>query len=224
LLDANLANGRPVKQGYRFVYTPGTNGSQKVTAFALVARPAQPGVTGKRYFFLDEEGVVRQSDTYIVGPRSQPVDGGPSSEEGRKNEAAAISNMRAYNQALTKYAGKCPQQGYPATLSQLGPGARDCAHANLIDARLAVQDVRQQGYVYTYSTGTTGSDKVTVFALVARPEGPGSIGARFFFLDESGIIRQSPTPIIGPNSKPLDEEDPDHEDGRAGQHAETGKR
>ena len=223
LLDATLANARPVKQGYRFVYTPGTNGSQKVTVFALVANPTQPGVTGKRHFFLDEEGVVRQSDSYIIGPRSPPVtnpEAGPdaseeddqppageqSSKDKRKNEVAAISTMHVYQLALTKYAKKCPQQGYPATLAELKPGSGPCKHSTLIDPRLTVQEPTQQGYIYKYSTGVTGPEKVTVFALVARPVTPGASGGRFFYLDENGIIRESPTQIIGPNSKPLDED------------------
>lgn len=238
LMGANMANGRPVKQGYRFVYTPGTNGAQRVTAFALVARPAQPGVTGKRYFFLDEEGVVRQSDSYIVGPRSppvenqetdpdtekddgQPLDGEQSSEDKRKNEAAAISTMRAYKQALTKYAKKCPQQGYPATLSELRPASGACRHSNLIDPRLAVEEPTWQGYTYKYSTGVTGPEKVTVFVLVARPASPGSSGGRFFYLDEIGIIRESPTQIIGPNSKPLDDEQDPNDDDADRRHAEN---
>jgi len=228
LLDADMANGHAVKQGYRFLYTPGTNSSQKVTAFALLARPTQPGMTGKRYFFLDEEGVVRQSYSYIVGPRSppvdnpeagpdagegdeQPADGEQSSEDKQKNEAAAISTMRLYNHALRKYAKECPQRGYPATLSELMPGSGPCRHSNLIDPRLALQEPTQQGYVYKYSTGVTGPEKVTVFALVARPVTPGSSGGRFFYLDENGIIRQSPTQIIGPNSEPVGGQEPDGE-------------
>ncbi len=48
-------------------------GAEKVTVFALVASPVQPGFTGKRYFFLDEGGVIRQADSQIIGPRSDPV-------------------------------------------------------------------------------------------------------------------------------------------------------
>ena len=241
LLDANMASGHAVKQGYRFLYTPGTNGSQKVTVFALVARPTQPGFTGKRYFFVDEEGVIRQSDSYIIGPRSPPADnpeadpdaageeddqppqGEQSSEDKRKNEAAAIATMRSYNQALTKYAKTCPQQGYPATLPELRSGSGPCRHSNLIDPRLAVQEPAQQGYVYKYSTGVTGPEKVTVFALVARPVTPGSSGGRFFYLDENGIIRESATQIIGPNSKPLDGQEPDDEGKGDSSTRKTGK-
>lgn len=119
------------------------------------------------------------------------------------NEAAAVSNMRTYSTALKKYAEKCPQQGYPATLVPLGPGAGDCKRANLIDVRLAMQAPVRQGYVYQYSTGVTGPEKVTAFALVARPVTPGFSGTRYFYLDETGIIRESPNQNIGPNSETL---------------------
>jgi Domain of unknown function (DUF4190) len=39
------------------------------------------------------------------------------------NETSAIATMRTYDRALKAYAAKCPQQGYPATLLPLGPGA-----------------------------------------------------------------------------------------------------
>jgi hypothetical protein len=73
LTDATLAIARPRRLGYQFVYTPGVMSAEKVTVFALVASPVQPGFTGKRYFFLDEGGVIRQADSQIIGPRSVPV-------------------------------------------------------------------------------------------------------------------------------------------------------
>jgi hypothetical protein len=63
-----------VKLGYTYKYTPGVLGGNKVTVFALVASPVQSGITGNRFFFLDEEGVLRQSNSQIVGPNSEPVD------------------------------------------------------------------------------------------------------------------------------------------------------
>ena len=86
LADARLAIARPVKLGYQFVYTPGVLGAEKVTVFALVASPVQPGLTGKRYFFLDEGGVVRQADSQIIGPRSEPVRD-PERRDEQDNEA-----------------------------------------------------------------------------------------------------------------------------------------
>ncbi|HSC46180.1 MAG TPA: DUF4190 domain-containing protein [Candidatus Acidoferrum sp.] len=120
------------------------------------------------------------------------------------NETAAIDTMRKYNEALKAYSEKCPAQGYPATLAPLGPGSGDCTRANLLkDPRLAAAVPVRSGYVFEYSTGTSVPQKLTAFALVARPLTPGMSGVRYFYLDEGGVIRQSATQIIGPNSKPL---------------------
>jgi hypothetical protein len=83
LTDARLAAPMPVRKGYMFAYTPGANGSEQIRVFALVARPVQPNLTGKRFFFLDEEGVIRQANSQIIGPRSDPVDAvdAPASEQ-----------------------------------------------------------------------------------------------------------------------------------------------
>lgn len=133
------------------------------------------------------------------------------------NETAAVDTMRKYNEALKAYAEKCPAQGYPATLRPLGPGQGDCTRANLLkDPQLAATVPVRRGYMFEYSTGARTPQKLTVFALVARPVTPGMSGSRYFYLDESGIIRQSPTQNVGPNSKGLAEppvpDDDDDED------------
>ena len=120
------------------------------------------------------------------------------------NETAAVATMRSYDQALKKYAEKCPQQGFPATLARLGPGYGDCKGANLLDMRLATNAPVRQGYVFQYTAGVNGAERVATFALVARPLTPGFSGNRFFYLDESGVIRQAPSQIVGPNSEPVD--------------------
>jgi len=135
------------------------------------------------------------------------------------NEAAAIGAMHAYDTALKAYAAKCPATGYPATLTPLGPGTGDCTRANLIhDQSLLAAAPIHKGYRFEYQPGVNGSDRVTVFAMVARPLVPGSTGRRFFYLDEEGIIRQAFNQNIGPNSTPLGETtgvvppDPDEEE------------
>lgn len=82
LVNARLAAPMPVRLGYQFVYTTGARESEQVSAFALVARPVQPGLTGKRYFYLDDAGVLRQANSRIVGPQSDPVDS-PESGQGQ---------------------------------------------------------------------------------------------------------------------------------------------
>jgi Domain of unknown function (DUF4190) len=130
------------------------------------------------------------------------------------NETAAISTMRTYEQALKAYAAKCPRQGYPATLLPLGPGPGNCAHANLIDARLAVPLPVRKGYLFQYTSGTSGSQQVRVFALVARPVQPNLTGKRFFYLDDAGVIRQADSPIIGPRSDPVDSPKSEPDEGK----------
>ena len=121
------------------------------------------------------------------------------------NETAAIDIMRKYNEALKAYSEKCPAQGYPATLAPLGPGTGDCTRANLItDPRLAVPVPVRSGYMFRYTPGIYGSERVRVFALVASPVTPKFSGIRYFFLDEQGVIRQANSQIIGPRSAPLD--------------------
>lgn len=131
------------------------------------------------------------------------------------NEFAAINTMHTYEAALKSYAEKCPVQGYPATLKSLGPGSGDCTAANLIhDPRLVTANPIQQGYRFEYTPGVNGTDRVTVFALVAHPITPGLTGKRFFYLDEAGVIRQSDSQIVGPNSPPLEQpsSEPDSDD------------
>lgn len=119
------------------------------------------------------------------------------------NEYAAIQTMKKYNQSLKKYSQKCPRQVYPVTLEPLGPGGGDCAHANLVDAQLSEGKPIRGGYQFAYSTGAAGAERVTVFALVASPIQPGITGKRYFFLDETGVIRQSDSHIIGPRSETI---------------------
>ena len=120
---------------------------------------------------------------------------------------AAISTMRTYNEALKAYAAKCPQQGYPVALTSLGPGpgTGDCARANLTAARLAIPRPVNLGYQFVYKPGAMGTEKVTVFALVASPLQPGFTGKRYFFLDEGGVIRQADSQMIGPGSDPVND-------------------
>ena len=42
------------------------------------------------------------------------------------NESVAVGSLRTYNTAIVIYAQQCPQQGFPASTAQLGPGSGDC--------------------------------------------------------------------------------------------------
>jgi len=122
------------------------------------------------------------------------------------NEDSAIVTMQTSNLALKTYAAKCPQQGYPDSLATLGPGAGDCTRANLVGSDLAMTNPVKSGYRFEYHSGST------VFALVAKPILPGSTGVRFFYVDESGVLRQAKNQIIGPRSDPVENADDTDDD------------
>ncbi len=66
-IDSHLGAG--VKQGYQFTYT-------RVDAdhYTLDARPLNPGVSGSRFFFLDQSGVLRVRHGAPAGPNDVPVE------------------------------------------------------------------------------------------------------------------------------------------------------
>lgn len=60
-IDAALASGE--KQGYKFVYA-----SQDAQHFAANANPVSYGITGARFFYIDEAGVMRSNPSQEAGP------------------------------------------------------------------------------------------------------------------------------------------------------------
>ena len=65
-IDPVLETG--IKHGYLFVYAGGA------TAYTCTAAPATPNVTGERYFFVDESGVVRVQKGAPATVASPPVE------------------------------------------------------------------------------------------------------------------------------------------------------
>jgi hypothetical protein len=88
LVEMRLAMMRPTRSGYVYTYNPGVQGNERVAVFALVASPVRPGFTGRRFFYLDEAGIIRQADSQVVGPRSEPVDSpaNGTDKDGEKDE------------------------------------------------------------------------------------------------------------------------------------------
>jgi prepilin-type N-terminal cleavage/methylation domain-containing protein len=60
-IDAELAGGQ--KQGYEFIYQV-----REPAGFSVNANPVSPGVTGGRYFFIDERGVIHSNQNQPAGP------------------------------------------------------------------------------------------------------------------------------------------------------------
>jgi len=72
LIDNVLQTG--LKTGYSFSFSPGTANSGGFTdTYAITASPIVPGVTGLRYFYTDQTGVIRASSTTIATSASTPL-------------------------------------------------------------------------------------------------------------------------------------------------------
>ncbi|HVO59170.1 MAG TPA: DUF4190 domain-containing protein [Dongiaceae bacterium] len=215
LLPQNLATKQAIHKGYVFVYTAGTEPGKPNASFVLLARPLVAGRTGRRLFYMNQDGIVPDAPPPAGGAR---VSGGPKIEGDddddeeppadaatvKQNEAAALVAMNQYNLAMKRYHQKCPQFGYPDRLERLGPGAGDCQHAKLLDAALTAENPSQHGYTFEYHTGTQPGEKTLAFVLLASPTRPGATNPRYFYLDEQGVVRESNSRNIGPGSRAVD--------------------
>jgi type IV pilus assembly protein PilA len=123
------------------------------------------------------------------------------------NEASAVGSLRTYNTALVRYATECPSQGYPASLTFLGPGeagADKCVRADLVEALMGSEMPVKSGYRFYYAAESyDASGHVVKYALAADPVTPGTTGMRHFFTDESGVIRFSRRGGADAHSEPL---------------------
>jgi hypothetical protein len=119
------------------------------------------------------------------------------------NEASAVGTLRTYNTAMVTYVNACPDVGYPASLENLGPGGKDCAHMDLVAPILAAQVPVRNGYHFFYMPSSTGGTARTSYVLAADPVAPGTTGSRHFFTDETGVIRYSVRGAADARSEPL---------------------
>lgn len=114
---------------------------------------------------------------------------------GTANEASAVASLRAISTGQASY-----QQtfgvGYAPSLLALGPGAGPptAAAADLIDQVLA--SGTKTGYVFFYNpVDSNGDGRMDTYTIQANPIVPGQSGSKYFFTDESNVIRFS---LLGP--------------------------
>ncbi len=75
LIDSVLAGG--LKSGYKFTYMPGPpDKAGHIKTYAVVARPAAYGKSGRMSFFTDETGVIRKTDEDRPATAQDPPIGG----------------------------------------------------------------------------------------------------------------------------------------------------
>lgn len=106
------------------------------------------------------------------------------------NEASATASLRSLNTACATYS--ISYGGFPPSLDALGgAGSRanpSATAAQLIDA--ALEGGAENGYVFSYSPGTVdGAGNIDRYSITAAPLKPGTSGLRYFFTDQTGVVR-----------------------------------
>ncbi len=113
------------------------------------------------------------------------------------NEASAVGSLRTINTAEVTYASTYPDVGFTG-LSALGGSGGTSTGAGLIDSVLAGGTKSGYSFALTVS-GTPGS----TYTATGQPTVPGNTGQRYFFTDQSGVIRYDPATAATASSSPL---------------------
>jgi type IV pilus assembly protein PilA len=117
------------------------------------------------------------------------------------NEAAAVGSLRALNSACINYSSTWGT-GFPLALSRLGPGKpATAAAADLVDSVLAAGT--KSGYKLIYVSAAPKGGSIATYTLNANPVKPNVTGARYFFTDQTAVIRYSYNGAATLASKPI---------------------
>lgn len=120
------------------------------------------------------------------------------------NEASAVATLRTYNTAIVAYATQCDNVGFPAEVTNLGPGNGDCKGANLVESLLAAPVAIKSGYRFYYEPGAADiSGRVMSYTITADPLTENTTGMSHFFVDQTGVIRLSRGMSATAKSPPL---------------------
>ena len=109
------------------------------------------------------------------------------------NEVSAISHCRLISNACQAYYSNVIQHTYPSGLDDLIVPILDPPY---IDSILASGE--KQGYNFTYDLVNEDS-----FTLRANPRNVGRTGNRYFYVDETGVIRNAEGGEAGPDDDPV---------------------
>ena len=122
------------------------------------------------------------------------------------NEASAVGSIRTINTAEVTYSSSYPDCGF-TSLAYLGGSGGNTDGAGLIDAVLA--GGQQSGYSFAATpsggSGTCGGGAGTpnsTYTIVGGPQSA-QTGNRYFFSDESGVIRYNVSGPATATSAPL---------------------
>jgi type IV pilus assembly protein PilA len=98
------------------------------------------------------------------------------------NEASAVGSLRTINTSGVAFS--ITYGNFPHILGDLGPStAPTSTAADLIDSALVTGS--KSGYKFSYAAATPYQQ----YSIQASPITPGVTGQRYFFTDQSGVIR-----------------------------------
>lgn len=117
------------------------------------------------------------------------------------NEASAVGSLRTLNSTCTTYSSTWAK-GFPVSLSNLGPGKpATSTAADLIDSVLA--GGTKSGYRFTYTSGAPTNGIISTYTITASPQTPNVTGTRYFFTDQTAVIRYNIGGAATATSKPI---------------------
>jgi type IV pilus assembly protein PilA len=121
------------------------------------------------------------------------------------NESAAVGSVRTINVACVVYGTN--YGGFPPSIDALGGmgsgSAPSASSAQLIDSVL--QSGRKSGYDFSYAPGDKDSSgNIVGYSVTANPVTPGGTGVRYFFTDQTGVIRANTGAPADANSPPIE--------------------
>jgi len=112
------------------------------------------------------------------------------------NEASAVGSLRTMNTASVAY--NTTYGNYPGGLPSLGPSTTPSSTAaDLIDSALA--SGTKSGYQFTYSAAAPYQQ----YSITAGPITGGVTGQRYFYTDQSGVIRVNLSTTAASTDNPL---------------------
>ena len=122
------------------------------------------------------------------------------------NEASAVGSIRTINTAEVTYSSSYPDCGF-TTLTNLGGSGGNTTGAGLIDAVLAngLKSGYSFGTTVSGGSGTCGSGSGTpnsTYTVNGNPQSA-QTGQRYFFSDQSGVIRYNTSSTATATEAPL---------------------
>src|SRR2546426_8052806 len=120
------------------------------------------------------------------------------------NEAGAVAALRTITTVQVTY-NFTYQQGFAPSLAALGPppgNQANASQAGLVDEVLA-SSIRN-GYSFVYvPIDTSGLGSPDRYTVNANPIAVGQTGQRYFYVDQTNVIRFAVGGAAGPNSTPI---------------------